>query len=144
MLVRDYVIAIVLFGIIVGIGALIVVDMAGTDTGYGVENMTNPSFQDRYDTLTESAKDIHSMQNATSSGSLMQAISPYTSMFKATISIIKIVFDSFGMVITTINNILEDIGVPSELANLAGGGIILIIIATVIFIIVSSVSRGRL
>jgi len=144
MLVRDWIIILVLFGLVSGIGYIIVVDVSSSDKGYNVTNMTDESYQSRYDTLTESSSKIYQMQNATSSEEGMSVVSTYTTMFKSTFTVIGVVFGSFGMFTTTMNNFAEDIGMDSTLANIVFGGILVIIICIVVFIIISSISRGRL
>lgn len=144
MLARDWVIVLVLFGAITGIGALIVVDMASSETGYNVTNMTDENFQSRYDTLSNTTTDIYLMQNATSSGEGISVLSTYTTVFKATFNIISIVFGSFSMAQTTMSNFAEDFGVPSVIANIIFPAILVIAIAIIIFVIISSVSKGRM
>ncbi len=144
MLARDWVIVLVLFGLFSGIGYLIVVDIANPTTGYNVTNMTDENYQSRYDTLTESSTDIYQMQNATTSEEGMSVVSTYTTMFRSTFSIIGIIFGSFGMATTTMNNFAQDIGMDSGLANLVFGALLVIIICVIVFIVVSSISRGRL
>jgi len=144
MLARDWVIVLVLFGFVAGTGYLIVEDVASSDSGYNVENMTDESYSRRYDTLTNSTQDILLMQNATASGEGMTVISVFTTMFQATFSVITIVFGSFGMATTTMTNFGQDLGMSSGMANLVFGSILVLIIATIVFIIISSISRGRL
>lgn len=144
MLARDWIIVLVLFGLISGIGYLVVEDIASADSGYDVVNMTDENYQDRYDTLTESSSKIYLMQNATASSEGMSVISTFTTMFSATFSIIGIIFGSFGMATTTMQNFGEDIGMSAGLANLVFGGLLVILIAVIVFIIISSISRGRL
>jgi len=144
MLLRDFVFVLVLFGLVSGIGYLIVEDMASSKSGYDVENMSDESYTERYDTLTESSRNIYLMQNATTSKKGLSVVSTYTTMFSSTFSLIGLVFGSFGMVTTTLNNFGQDLGMSSTMANLLFGSILVIIIATVIFVVISSVSRGRL
>ncbi|MHA2019053.1 MAG: hypothetical protein ACTSXY_12365 [Promethearchaeota archaeon] len=144
MLTRDWVIVLVLFGLISGVGYLIVEDIASSSRGYDVTNMTDANYQDRYDTLTESSSKIYLMQNATASKEGISVISTFTTMFSATFSIIGIIFGSLSMATTTLNNFGQDIGMSSTMANLVFGAISVIIISTIVFIIISSVSRGRL
>ena len=61
MLARDFIIILALFGAITGIGALIVVDMASSESGYNVTNMTDETFQSNYDTLTDISDDVDLM-----------------------------------------------------------------------------------
>ena len=144
MLARDWIIVLVLFGLISGIGYLVVEDIASSSKGYNVPNMTDESYQSRYDTLTESSSKIYQMQNATTSKEGMSVVSTYTTMFRSTFSIIGLIFGSFSMATTSMNNFAQDIGMSSNLANLLFGGILVIIICIIVFVVISSISRGRL
>lgn len=143
MLARDWVIVIVLFGAVIGLGALSVVDIASSSNGYN-SNITDPGFQSRYDTLTNISKDIYTAQNATASGVGLSTTSTFTIVFKATFSIISIVFGSFNIVNQVFVNFANDFGVPSAVANIFFGAILVIAIAVIIFVIISSVSQGKL
>jgi len=144
MLARDFIIMLVLFGAVVAIGSLIVIDMADPSTGYNVTNMTDESFQENYDTLTETTSTIYQMQNATTSEQGTSVISTYTTMFTATFSIISLIFGSFGVAGDTMTNFAVDFGVPSSLANIIFPAILVLLIVAIVFVVISSVSRGRL
>lgn len=144
MLARDWIIMLVLFGVIVGLSYLMVLDMASSSTGYNVSNMTDEDFQDNYDTLTETTSTIYQMQDATLSEEGTSVVSTYTTMFKATFSVISLLFGSFGMAGNVFSNFATDFGVPSVVANVVFPAILVLIIVIIIFVIISSVSRGRL
>jgi hypothetical protein len=144
MLARNWVFALVLFGLISGIGYLIVEDIASSEKGYDVANMTDEDYTERYDTLTESSTKIYLMQNATSSKEGLSVFSTYTTMFSSTFSVIGIVFGSFGMATSSMTNFAEDIGMDSALANLLFGALLVLIISVIVFVVVSAVSRGKL
>ena len=144
MLARDWIIILVIFGVITQLGFLFVADMAGTATGYNVSGMVDEDFQSNYDTLTNTSTDIYKMQNATSSGEGMSVISTYTEVFKATFSIISIIFGSLGMVSAMLAQFATDFGVPTAVANIMFPAILLIIIATLVFVIISAISKGRM
>ncbi len=144
MLARDYVIVLIIFGMVIGLGFLFVADMASSESGYNVSGMIDESFQGKYDTLTDTSQDVYAMQNATASGEGLSTISTFTVVFKATFSIISIIFGSFGLVNSVFSNFALDFGVPSIVANIFFPGILVIAIAIIIFVIVSSVSQGKL
>lgn len=144
MLARDWIIILVLFGLVSGIGYLIVEDLASSSKGYDVANMTDENYRGRYDTLTESSSKIYQMQNATTSEQGMSVVSTYTTMFKSTFSVIGLIFGSFSVATTSMQNFAQDIGMDSNLANLLFGAILVIVICIIVFVVVSSISRGRL
>lgn len=142
MLARDYMAVLILFGIVTGVGFLFISDMANENTGYNVTNMTDEYYQSRYDTLTNASKSIYLMSNDTASESKL--VSTYTTMFGATFSVIGLVLSSFGLTENTLSYLMVDAGVPTDLGNLVGAGIIVILIGTLVFVIISSISRGKL
>jgi len=144
MLARDWIIVLVLFGAVAGMGALIVIDIADSETGYNVTNMTDENFQERYDTLTDTTTDIYLMQNATSSEEGISVFSTFTTVFKATFNVISIIFGSFSVANTVMINFADDFGVPSVIANVIFPSILVIIIAIIVFVVISSVSQGRM
>ena len=144
MLARDYIIILILFGSISLLGYLVVVDFAGTESGYGIDGMVDEDFQSNYDTLTESSSDIYRMRNATASEEGTSIVSTYTTMFRSTFSVISIVLGSVGMTSDTLTFFAEDFEVPSSVANVMFSAILGILITILIFVIVSSVSKGRI
>lgn len=144
MLARDWIMMLIIFGVITSLGFLFVADMAGTDTGYNVSGMIDEDFQSDYDTLTETTTDVYKMQNATASGEGMSVISTYTAVFKATFSIISLIFGSLGMVNNMLTQFAIDFGVPTVVANIMFPAILVMIIATLVFVIISAVSKGRM
>lgn len=144
-LARDFIIIAILFGAVVLLGYLMVGDMEYNYNEFNTTaNMTDESFQSNYDTLTEASGTIYEMQNATASGEGMTTISTYTTFFTATFSIISLIFGSLGMMKNTMANFATDFGVPSAVANIFFPAILVILIATLVFVIISAVSRGRI
>jgi len=140
-LARDYVIGLVLFGCVALLLFVIIADQAQT---YNVPNVTDDNFQSRYDTLTNATSDIYRMQNATTSSEGLSTTSTFTFLFKSTFSIISLVFGSLSLINSLFVNFAQDFGVPSIIANIFFPSLLLIIIATLIFIVVSSVSQGKI
>ena len=128
-LARNYIISIILFGMVSLIGYLIVADISGENTGYNIPNMTDQNFRNNYDTLSTTT--IYQMQNATQSSEGLSTISTFTEVFKASFSVISLIF-------------AQDFGVPSVIANIVFPSLLVIIIALLVFIIISSVSQGKL
>lgn len=137
-------IIIVLFGAIVGLGFLVVSDVASPSNGYDVTGMVDPSFESNYNTLTNVSDDIYTAQNATASGEGLSTTSTFTIVFKATFSVISIVFGSFDMVNQVFVNLASDFGIPAAVANIFFGSLLVIAIAIIIFVVISSVSQGKL
>ncbi len=144
MLARDFIIILALFGAITGIGALIVVDMASSESGYNVTNMTDETFQSNYDTLTDISDDVDLMKNATASGEGINVVSTYTTVFKATFNVITLIFRSPILMRNVFVSFADDFNIPSGVANIMFTLILTISLAIIIFVIISSVSKGRM
>ena len=144
MLARDFIIILALFGGIIGIGALIVVDMASSETGYNITNMTDENFQSNYDTLSDTFDDVELMKNATTSSEGISVLSTYTTVFKATFNVITLVFRSPILIKNIFVNFAEDFNIDSGVANIMFTLILTISLALIIFVIISSVSKGRM
>ena len=141
-LARNYIISIILFGMVSLIGYLIVADISGENTGYNIPNMTDQNFRNNYDTLSTTT--IYQMQNATQSSEGLSTISTFTEVFKASFSVISLIFGSLGLVNGVFASFAQDFGVPSVIANIVFPSLLVIIIALLVFIIISSVSQGKL
>jgi len=144
MLARDWFVMLIIFGVITGLGYLVVADFASESSGYAVENMTDDDFQDNYDTLTDSVKNVSEMQNKTAAKGGLDVISTFTTLFTATINIITIVLGSFSMASNVMTNFAIDFGVPTVVANLIFPAILALIIGIIIFVIISSISKGKM
>ena len=144
MLARDFVIILALFGGIVGIGALIVVDMANSETGYNVTNMTDENFQSNYDTLSDTFDDVELMKNATASSEGISVLSTYTTVFKATFNVITLIFRSPILMKNVFNTFTDEFNIDTDLSNIMFTLILTISLAIIIFVIISSVSKGRM
>lgn len=143
-LARDFIICLVLFGAVVLLGYLIVVDISSSKTGYNITNMTDEDFEDRYDTLTESSSKIYEMRNETISEEGMSSVSAVYQFFTAGITVISLIFSSISIVNDTFVNFGNDFGIPSAVSSIIFGAIFVIIIAMLVFIIISSVTKGKM
>jgi hypothetical protein len=141
LLARDYVVILVLFGVVVALLYLVTADMA---SNYNVPNMTDANFQKNYDTLSSSTDSIYKIQTSLNSSEGMSTVSPYFYTFKATFSIISILLGSFSSVNTVFSNFAIDFGVPSIIANIFFPAVVVIMIVVLIFIIVGSINGHRI
>lgn len=144
MLARDIIFIVIIFGLVAGLGFLVVGDVADPYEGYNVSGMVDEGLERNYDTLTNITQDVYEMQNETSSEGGMSVISTYTTMFSSTFTVIGIVFRSVGIFRKTMVSFAVDFGIPAVVVNLLMGSVLVIIITVIIFVVVSSISRGRL
>jgi vacuolar-type H+-ATPase subunit I/STV1 len=144
MLMRDYVIMLVLFGVIAGIGGLIVSDMSSPEYGYNITNMSDPSFDSAYNRATETQQLAEQMGNASTSKEGLETIGGLELLFGSTRTVIQLVAGSFNMIRETSASMAMSFGIPLEIANLLFGAIISILIIIIVFVIVSSLTKTKM
>lgn len=138
ILLRDFLIALVLFGLIITLGGLIVTDIG---SHYDVANMSGESFQKTYSTLQEMQTKTSVMKNATEGGGGLKTIGTFTVILSGTWTVFQLVFSSIDLVSSTISSFAATY-IPSEIAVFVGPAILTIIVVVIIFIIISAVLKG--
>jgi vacuolar-type H+-ATPase subunit I/STV1 len=144
MLMRDYVIILVLFSVIAGLGGLVVSDMASSDNGYNITNMSDPTFDSAYNRATETQQMAGQLGNASTSKEGLETIGGLDLLFGSTRTVIQLVAGSFSMIKETAVDMTMSFGIPLEIANLLFGAIISIIIIIIAFVIVSSLTKTKM
>jgi hypothetical protein len=143
LLMRDYVILLVLFGVIAGIGGLIVSDVASPTHGYNVTNMTDSSFDSAYNQVSYTTELAETMGNESFSEEGMSTLGGIELLFGATKSVFQLVGGSLSMVKNTMTSMTTSFGIPLEIANLLFGAILSIIIILIVFVIISSLTKTK-
>jgi hypothetical protein len=103
------------------------------------------SWKDTYDKMSEASSLSEEIkEEAEPSGD--EGIISFTGglILKGTISIFKLIIDSFSTFASIVSNLLEDLGVPDSIANPLGNGVIVIFVSTIIFAIISAVLKRKL
>lgn len=142
MLMRDYLILILLFGAVAGLGGLIVSDMSDPINGYGV-NMTDPSFDGAYNQATYAQGLAEQMGNETGSSEGMDTLGGTELLFGSTKAVFQLVLGSFNMVRTTFVSMTSTFGIPLSIANILFGVVLSAIIITIVFVIISSLTKTK-
>lgn len=143
MLMRDYVIILILFATVVGMGALIVSDMAGQE-GYNVENMSDPSFDSTYNNAKYTQGLAEQMGDAATSKEGLGLKGTLELVFGSTITVIQLVAGSFIIVRNTFTSMALSLGIPLEVGNLLFGAVFSVIIVIIVFVIISSLSKSKM
>lgn len=145
MLARDYMIALVIFSLVAGIGGLLVADITSEGAGYNVPNVTDANFDDTYNRLSELDSTIGQMGNSTKSKEGLGILGGVAEgFFGATISVINLMFDSFSIVNDTLAAFVESFGIPPQLANLIFPAIIMILTIIIVFVVISSLTKTKM
>lgn len=143
-LARDFIIILIVFGAVALIGFLVAADISSQNSGYNTPNVIDSKFSSNYDTLSDSASRVYKMQNATSSPEGLSSVSSTIYVFRSVFSIISLIFGSVSMVNNVFVNFATDFGMPTIIANILFPAIITILLTLLIFVIISSVSQGKL
>lgn len=136
---RDIVMILIFFGIIVGIGAIIVTDMANQ---YNVQNMTSAQFEKNYNTLQDIGAKTEAMKNYTSGGKGLVNVGSFTTIVSGTWSVFQLVFRS----VTSIKNVFVNFAstyIPSNIATILLVGLVAGLSSIIVFVIISAVLKGR-
>jgi hypothetical protein len=144
LLAREWIIGLIIFSVICGIFGLVVSDMASSDNGYNVANMSDSNFDAAYNQVSNTSGIAGQMGNATVSKEGLSTFGSVELFFGSTISVIQLTFGSLSMVNNVFTNIFHSFGIPSVLANIIFPAIISIITVILVFIVVSSLTKTKM
>jgi hypothetical protein len=144
-LARDWVVAIVLFAGVISLFSISVLSIANN---YGRSDIVNSDFNAKYNKLIDLTNDKNKMFNSVRSGQGLSLQGTFDIAFGSTFTVIQLVFGSVIMYETVAasfvtdygSNSIFDAGVLVILFNLG----ITIITVILVFVWLSSISRGRL
>jgi hypothetical protein len=141
-LARDWVIAFVLFSAVI---ALFTLSVVGVANNYGRSDMVDSGFQSRYNKMVSLTNDKNTMLNSVRSGQGLTLAGTFDIAFGATFTVIQLVFSSiisFEMIGANLVSDLAPFIDPSVLVILVNV-LITCITVTIVFVWLSSISRGR-
>jgi len=140
-LTRDFVIAGILFS---GIIALWVLAIAGIQDEYDSTLLTDEDFASKYDKLTEQTKKIETARSSAATGEGLSFLGSFDVAFQSTFTVIQMVFSTLGLFGDMTGSFAEDFGFDptvSKIVFLIGLSILTTIL---IFVWISSISRGKI
>jgi hypothetical protein len=144
MLARDYVLILIVFSLFVGLGALVVSDMASPDNGYNVANMSDPNFDSTYNKLQYTSNLVQDMGNETTSNQGLSFQGTTELLFGSTTTVIQLVFNSLSMVNTVFSGMVQTMGIPASIANLVFPAILSILTVILVFVVISSLTKTKM
>jgi len=140
-LTRDFVVAGILFS---GLIALFVLAIAGIQSEYNSDLLTNPEFAENYDKLTEQTAKIETARSAASAGEGLSFLGTFDVVFQSTFTVIQMVFSTLDLFGDMSGSFAEDFGFDASVTAI-GFIIALSILTTIIvFVWISSISRGKI
>ncbi len=140
-LTRDFVIAGLLFS---GLVALFVLAIAGIQDEYGSTLLTNEDFADKYDKLTEQTEKIETSRSAAAAGEGLSFVGTFDVAFQSVFTIVQMVFSTLGLFGDMTGTFAEDFGFDPTVTKVVFLIGLSILTTIIIFIWVSSISRGKI
>ena len=139
---RDFVIAGLLF---TGVISMFVLFIAGMAAEYNQPDLVSSSFSSNYDKLGEISNKVEVMRSTTAAGQGLSLVGVFDIAFTATFTVIQLVFSTLALAGSLPAKIIIDFTFidSTVAANFFVLGLA-IITTTIIFVWISSVSRGRL
>ena len=139
---RDFVIAGLLF---TGVIAMFVLFIAGMSAEYNQPDLVSSSFSENYDKLGEISDKVETMRSTTSAGEGLSLVGAFDIAFTATFTVIQLVFSTLALAGSIPAKIIVDFTFIDSIvaANLFILGLA-VLTTTIIFVWISSVSRGKI
>lgn len=135
MYVKDYLLALVVFGIMIMAASFIIADMSSQ---YNV--VVDVPLQENYDTLTTMASNASALKKTIDTNNIRPA-DLAGAIFEGIGGFFGIIISSITMPIVLMHAAANDIGIPTSVATWIIGALLTMIIISVIFAIVSSILR---
>ena len=138
---RDYVVGIMIFSAIIALAFILVQSMSSE---YNEPDMVDKNFNSTFDKFSENTENIEEIYSSVNSSEGLTPKGTFDVFFESTFSVITLIFSS----LTTIGEQIFGFGsyfeIPSEVSGIFLLLILMGVIAMVVFIVISSISRGKL
>ena len=140
-LTRDFVIAGVLFS---GIVALFVLMIGGISDEYDSTLLINEDFAENYDTLVEQTDRIETARGTAAAGDGLSFLGTFDVAFQSTFTVIQMVFQTLNLFGDMSSSFAEDFGVDPTVTRITFLIALSILTTVIVFVWISSISRGRI
>ena len=135
---RYWVISLILFS---GIFALMVIAFHDAASGYGVENVTSPEIEERYNQLAEQESLVGSIQETTGGEEGLKILNVLGTVFTATIGVLNLVLASITFIPNVFSNFASDFGIPKIVTDTFFTIVALSITVLIIFAVLNAIKR---
>lgn len=140
-LTRDFVIAgIFLMGVI----AIMILMVQGVADNYNRADLIDEGFSANYDQLSNVTDSVGTILETTRSGSGLSFRGAFDVTFGAAFTAIQLVFSTLGLMQNVFINFAADFGIPTAVSSIVFIVGFSIIAVTLIFVWLSSISRGKI
>lgn len=140
-LTRDFVIAGILFS---GLIALWVLAIAGIQSEYDSTLLTNEEFANTYNKLEEQTEKIETARQAAAAGEGLSFVGTFDVAFQSTFTVIQMVFSTLGLFGDMTGSFAEDFGFDPTVTKVVFLIGLSILTTIIVFIWISSISRGKI
>jgi len=141
VLTRDLVIGAVLFSAVV---AFCVLAIGGISDEYDSNLLVNEEFSENYDKLSDFTDGIETTRSAAADTGGLSFIGTFDVAFQSTFTVIQMVFSTLDLFGGMSDNFADDFGLDSGVVALAFIVALAILTAIIVFIWISSISRGKI
>jgi hypothetical protein len=141
-LIRDFVLVGIVFGLII---TLYVFAVAGIADNYNNSNMVNPTFSANYNKLQNNLNELDTSFKAVKGGNGLNLIGTFNIAFNSVFTVISMVWNGLLVYTGMAGSLVSDFTFLD--ANVVGkflAGLIAMLTVTLIFIWLSSVTRGKI
>lgn len=141
-LIRDFVGVGIIFGLVV---AMYIIMVASVANNYNNQDIISPSFATHYSTLSNNLQRLDTSYSAVKGSSGLNLVGSFNVAFNSVFTVIAMVWDGVAIYTGMASNIAGDFSFLDQTTVLLFlSGVIALIVVYLIFIWVSSVSRGKL
>lgn len=141
-LLRDFVIAGMLFGLVV---TMFVFQVAGIAENYHNYEIVSPQFSQNYDKLNQNLDYLSTSYSSVKGTGGLNLIGTFNVAFNSVFTVIAMVWNSIAIYTGMAGNLSSDFGfLDAAVVSIFLQAVIGILIASLIFVWLSSVSRGKI
>jgi hypothetical protein len=141
-LLRDFVITGLLFGLVV---SLYIIQVGSIADNYNNQEIVSASFADNYDKLSANTANLETSFQSVKSGNGLDLVGTFNVAFNSVFTVVNMMWDSLLIYTNMAGNVADDF-------NFLDSGTVLIVLSTLIamittyliFVWLSSISRGKL
>lgn len=141
VLTRDLVIGAILFSAIV---ALCLLAVTGISDEYDSTLLVDQDFMDNYNKLSEFTSGVETTRSAAADTGGLSFIGTFDVAFQSTFTVIQMVFSTLDLFGGMSDNFADDFGLDSGVVKLAFIVGLSILTVIIVFIWISSISRGKI
>lgn len=136
--VRDYLIALLIFSSIIALGYILLGDLA---TSYSNPNIVDSNFLNNYNKLNNNTALAKSMLDSTTDSSGFDIIDAGEVLLSSTFSVISLVFGSLGVIKSQLAFVASDFGIPIQITNILFTTFLSVITISLVIIIINAINK---